>query len=139
MEERFSMKIDIPAADDFTTGWGLEPDLRSPESQPAAAHHAFEVFAEVAPVRTAQAALLCDWLDSVTRDNGGLPFALPLTTTAGSGPWWTGADAGESSLQTSCRATVGSRCGAVLKTRCSIRLTLPLIRGTSRAPSSAMG
>ena len=28
-------------------GWGLEPDLRSPESQPGAALHAFEVFADV--------------------------------------------------------------------------------------------
>ena len=28
-------------------GWGLEPDLRSPESQPAGALHALEVFAEV--------------------------------------------------------------------------------------------
>lgn len=30
-------------------GWGLEPDPRSPESQPGAAHNAFEVFEEVAP------------------------------------------------------------------------------------------
>ena len=31
-------------------GSGLEPDLRSPESQPAAAGHAFEAFAEIAPL-----------------------------------------------------------------------------------------
>jgi hypothetical protein len=31
-------------------GWGLEPDLRSPESQPAGALHALEVFAEVGPM-----------------------------------------------------------------------------------------
>ena len=36
--------------DDGGYGWGLEPDLRSPESQPAGALHAFEVFAEVGPV-----------------------------------------------------------------------------------------
>ena len=30
-------------------GWGLEPDLRAPESQPGAALHAFEVFEDVAP------------------------------------------------------------------------------------------
>ena len=30
-------------------GWGLEADLRSPESQPGAALHAFEVFEEIAP------------------------------------------------------------------------------------------
>src|SRR5215210_221461 len=47
-------------------GHGLEPDLRAPESQPAAALHAFEVFAEVAPVSAPEAAELCDWLDAVT-------------------------------------------------------------------------
>ncbi|MFI0351411.1 hypothetical protein [Actinomadura sp. 9N407] len=77
-------------------GWGLEPDLRAPESQPGAALHAFEVFEE-APAP--QATELCDWLDSITLPDGGLPFALPLTTTAGSAPWWTGADQESSSLQ----------------------------------------
>ena len=43
-------------------GWGLEGDLRSPESQPAAALHAFEVFAETG--RAPQAATLCHWLDT---------------------------------------------------------------------------
>src|SRR5690349_9332175 len=65
-------------------GSGLEPDLRSPESQPATAAHAFEVFEDVAPVTSPHAVALCDWLDSVTLDDGGLPFALPLTTAAGS-------------------------------------------------------
>ena len=46
-------------------GHGLEPDLRAPESQPAAALHAFEVFADVAPVRAPEAVELCDWLDRV--------------------------------------------------------------------------
>src|ERR1043166_161353 len=44
-------------------GWGLEPDLRSPSSQPGAAAHAFEVFEDVAPVTAPQAVALCDWLD----------------------------------------------------------------------------
>jgi hypothetical protein len=36
-------------------GQGLEPDLRAPESQPAAAWHAFEVFADIAePAAPAQ-------------------------------------------------------------------------------------
>ena len=80
-------------------GWGLEADLRSPESQPGAALHAFEVFADAAPALAPQAAALCDWLDSVTLPDGGLPMALPLTTTAGSAPWWAGADPAASSLQ----------------------------------------
>jgi hypothetical protein len=80
-------------------GWGLEADLRSPESQPGAALHAFEVFEEVAPATAPQAAALCDWLDSVTLPDGGLPMALPLGMTAGYGPWWHAADPSESSLQ----------------------------------------
>lgn len=80
-------------------GSGLEPDLRSPESQPAAAHHAFELLEEIAPATSPQAPALCDWLDSVTHEDGGLPFALPLTSAAGSGPWWSSADRSVSSLQ----------------------------------------
>jgi hypothetical protein len=73
-------------------GWGLEPDLRSPESQPGAAAHAFEVFENIAPATAPQAAALCDWLESVSMPDGGLPFALPLTMSAGSGQWWNTAD-----------------------------------------------
>jgi hypothetical protein len=85
-------------------GWGLEPDLRSPESQPGAALHAFEVFAEAArapePVTgLPQALALCDWLGSVTLPDGGLPMALPLTTGAATAPWWRSADPAVSSLQ----------------------------------------
>jgi hypothetical protein len=80
-------------------GWGLEADLRSPESQPGAALHAFEVFADVAPAVAPQAAALCDWLDSISLPDGGLPMALPLGVTAGSAPWWQSADPSVSSLQ----------------------------------------
>jgi len=77
-------------------GWGLEPDLRAGESQPGGALHALEVFAEVPSPRALE---LCDWLESVTLTDGGLPFALPISDTAGTAPWWAGADPTESSLQ----------------------------------------
>jgi hypothetical protein len=80
-------------------GHGLEPDLRAPESQPAAALHAFEVFAEVAPVTAPEAAELCDWLDAVALPDGGLPFALPITDSSGSAPFWAHADPQAFSLQ----------------------------------------
>jgi hypothetical protein len=80
-------------------GSGLEPDLRSPESQTAAAGHAFEAFAEVAPLTTPHAAALCDWLDSITLADGGLPFVLPITSSAGVAPWFAGGDPTISSLQ----------------------------------------
>jgi hypothetical protein len=89
-------------------GWGLEPDLRSPESQPGAAHHAFEVFEDVAPATSAHAAALCDWLESVSLPDGGMPFALPLGTSAGSGPWWSAADPSVSSLQITAVATAAA-------------------------------
>ncbi|TNY36597.1 hypothetical protein [Thermomonospora catenispora] len=86
-------------------GWGLEPDLRSPESQPAGALHAMEVFAEAGPVRTSRVRELCDWLESVSLPDGGLPFALPVTEPAGCAPWWTGADPTASSLQITAAVT----------------------------------
>lgn len=80
-------------------GWGLEPDLRSPESQPAAAGHAFEAFAEVAPLTSDHAAGLCDWLESVTLTDGGLPLALPMSSRDGVAPWFGDAEPTVSSLQ----------------------------------------
>jgi hypothetical protein len=79
-------------------GWGLEPDLRSSESQPGGALHAFEAIAD-AGVATPRAVELCDWLDAVTLPDGGLPFALPVSDAAGVAPFWANADPSSSSLQ----------------------------------------
>ncbi|MGP4028943.1 hypothetical protein [Actinomadura sp. 3N407] len=80
-------------------GHGLEPDLRSRTSQPGPALHAFEVFEELAPVTVPEAVALCDWLESVTLPDGGLPFALRVPDPAGCAPFWAGADPEASSLQ----------------------------------------
>jgi hypothetical protein len=80
-------------------GWGLEPDLRAPESQPGGALHALEVFEEIAPATTPRAAQLCDWLASVTLPDGGLPFALPVADPSACAPFWVGADPSVSALQ----------------------------------------
>jgi hypothetical protein len=86
-------------------GWGLEADLRAPESQPGAALHAFEVFEDVAPAVSPRAAELCDWLSSVSLPDGGLPFALPLADAAGCAPFWAYADPTVSSLQITAYVT----------------------------------
>ena len=79
-------------------GWGLEPDLRVPGSQPAGALHAFEALAEAGGGDAAAVAALCDWLDRVSLPDGALPFALPDDFPAGfSGPW-RGVDPHASSL-----------------------------------------
>lgn len=80
-------------------GWGLEPDLRAPESQPGGALHAFEVFEEIAPATTPHAAKLCDWLATASRPDGGLPFARPVADPAGCAPFWVQADPAEATLQ----------------------------------------
>lgn len=80
-------------------GWGLEPDLRAPESQPGGALHAFEAFADVAPATTARAVELCDWLAGITLPDGGVPFALPVADPAGCAPFWAQADPTVSTLQ----------------------------------------
>jgi hypothetical protein len=80
-------------------GWGLEPDLRAPESQPAAALHAFEALEEAGAAGSSRTLRLCDWLASVTLPDGGLPFALPVADPAGLAPFWASADPARSSLQ----------------------------------------
>ena len=79
-------------------GWGLEPDLRSTTSQPVAAMHAFEVLAEVRDTKSRRALKLLDWLSGHTFPDGGVPFALPYTDTAGSARHWAAADSTASSL-----------------------------------------
>jgi hypothetical protein len=79
-------------------GWALEPDLRVAESQPAAALHAFEILAEIAPATSPHAAALCDWLETATLPDGGLPAALPGSQLAGTAPWLGQVDPAVSSL-----------------------------------------
>ncbi|MEQ0561910.1 hypothetical protein ABJI51_22740 [Amycolatopsis sp. NEAU-NG30] len=86
-------------------GWGLEPDLRAPESQPGGALHAFEVFEEIAPETSPHAGRLCDWLASVSTSDGGLPFALPVADSAGCAPFWVQADPAAATLQSTAFAT----------------------------------
>jgi hypothetical protein len=86
-------------------GWGLEPDLRAPESQPGAALHAFEVFEEAGPATSPRARQLCDWLATVTLPDGGLPFALPVADATATAPFWAEADATTSSLHITAAVT----------------------------------
>lgn len=93
-------------------GWGIEPDLRSRTSQPAAAMHAFEVLAELAETGHpggGRAVALCDWLDCHTLPDGGLPFALPIDDGAGCAPFWLDADQATSSLQMTAQVAANAQ------------------------------
>jgi hypothetical protein len=52
----------------------------------------------VAPVTSPRGRELCDWLASVSFADGGVAFALPITNTAGSAPFWVDAEHQRSSL-----------------------------------------
>lgn len=98
--DRLLSAVDAYRNPDGGYGWGLEPDFRSATSQPGGALHAFEVFDDIAPLTSPRAVELCDWLASVTRPDGGLPFALPFDDTTGTASWWSDqAGLDESSLQ----------------------------------------
>ncbi|MCU1455933.1 MAG: hypothetical protein JWL73_25 [Actinomycetia bacterium] len=90
-------------------GWGLEPDFRAVESQPTAGMHAFEVFAEVAPLTTPRAFELCNWLELHTLDDGGLPFALPVRDGSGCAPWFASADPTVSAIQMTAQVAANAQ------------------------------
>lgn len=61
-------------------GFGaLEPDLRTPASQPIPLRYAMDVLADIPSSATSQALALggMDWLSTVSNDDGGVPFVLP--------------------------------------------------------------
>ena len=105
--------VEAYANPDGGYGWGLEPDLRSPESQPGGALHALEAFADAAPLRSPRSRPLCDWLSEATLPDGGLPFARPVRVPTGTAPFWASADPDRSSLQiTSIVAATAHRVAA---------------------------
>lgn len=84
-------------------GWGLEPDLRAVGSQPIQALHAFETLEECGPSAAGSRGVeLCDWLATVTLDDGGLPFVLPVDDPTACAPWFAGADSTTSSVMGTC-------------------------------------
>lgn len=97
--EGLAAAVDAYRNRDGGYGWGIEPDLRSPESQPAGAMHALEVVAEIGPTSSTRAVELCDWLADIALPDGGVPFTLPVEDPAACAPLWLGADPERSSLQ----------------------------------------
>jgi hypothetical protein len=79
-------------------GWGLEPDLRAPSSQPVGALHAFELLEETGLADDAVSVPLCHWLAAESLADGGLPFALVGADAPGTAPWFAQADPRRSSL-----------------------------------------
>jgi hypothetical protein len=68
-------------------GHALEPDLRAPVSQPAAAEAALRVLGEVDALDGPLGRRAVDWLAGVAPD-GALPFMLPTALAYPRAPWW---------------------------------------------------
>jgi len=74
-------------------GNALEPDLRAPASQPQPVELTFRVLDELDAFDDPMATRACDWLTTVTTEEGGVPFVLPSARAWPHAPWWaTGED-----------------------------------------------
>jgi hypothetical protein len=79
----------------------MEPDIRTPASQPSAVLYAFEVLEEIPELKSKTTTLTTgalDWLQTITNDDGGIPFVLPTAKGWPHAPWWTPTDDPPSSL-----------------------------------------
>jgi hypothetical protein len=94
-------------------GFGLmEPDIRTPASQPSALLYAFDVLEEIDLIPKSLTDPALDWLTTVTNDDGGIPFVLPSATGYPHAPWWAPTEDPPSSLlMTAGVASVAYRLG----------------------------
>jgi hypothetical protein len=69
-------------------GHALEPDIRTPASQPAAVEHALRVLHEADAWDTGLARGACDWLERIAPAEGGSGFAEPTLEGWPHAPWW---------------------------------------------------
>jgi len=69
-------------------GHALEPDLRCPQSQPAATLYALEMLAEAGAVRSELGDGARAWIAGIADDDGGVPFVLPGFEAYPHTFWW---------------------------------------------------
>src|ERR1700749_941526 len=79
-------------------GHALEPDLRTPASQPAAVEMALRIMdlADAWDERLVRAAI--DWLAALPPADGGATFATPALSEGPHAPWWTAPEGTPASL-----------------------------------------
>jgi hypothetical protein len=68
-------------------GHALEPDVRAPESEPAATLHALDVLAEIEALDDPMVADAAAWIATIANVDGGLPFVLPTAAPHPHAPW----------------------------------------------------
>lgn len=78
-------------------GNALEPDIRCPESQPVPGQHALEIL-DVIGFDEMMVQRICNFLLSITTEEGGVPFVLPSVRNYPHAPWWNTEDNPPASL-----------------------------------------
>jgi hypothetical protein len=68
-------------------GHALEPDVRAPDSEPAATLHALEVLAEIGALDDPMVTDAAAWIATIADPDGGLPFVLPTAAAHPHAPW----------------------------------------------------
>lgn len=84
--------------DDGGFGNALEPDKRCPASQPVDVEMALRVLDEVDGFDDPMVARSCDWLGTIIKPDGALPWALPSANAYPHAEWWEVAEDPPSSL-----------------------------------------
>jgi hypothetical protein len=69
-------------------GAALEPDCRTPHSQPEATRWALAVLDGAGRLSPERARSAADWLASIALPGGGVPFCLPSVEGYPKAPWW---------------------------------------------------
>jgi hypothetical protein len=69
-------------------GNALEPDLRGASSQPVPLEHALKILDEIDCFDDDVVLPACDWLASVSTEEGGVPFVLASVDDGPHAPWW---------------------------------------------------
>jgi hypothetical protein len=87
--------------DDGGFGHAIEPDMRAPASQSVGIHTTIEILHEIGAHDDPMIRPAADWLMTITREDGGIPFVLE--TDAPHAPWWSYSDA-SSHTQTAANA-----------------------------------
>ncbi len=78
-------------------GNALEPDIRCPESQPVPTQHALEIL-NTTGFDEGMVQRMCDFLLSITTEEGGVPFVLPSVRHYPHAAWWNTEDNPRASL-----------------------------------------
>ena len=75
-------------------GHALEPDVRAPESEPAAVLHALDALAGIGALGDPMVDQAVAWIATISYPDGGVPFVMPTAAAYPRGPWMTPSDGG---------------------------------------------